>query len=75
MWAVGILFTIVGAVIAFFLPGIITPERDRETSVLLVRILGGVFLLLGLICLAVMLVDTYLARRNPQQRDNWFYWS
>jgi hypothetical protein len=73
-WTVSIIFTLVGAVIDFFGPGIVQPSPDRGSIVLILQILGGVFLGLGLSIFLWMVVDLYLKYRNPEFRDQWYWW-
>jgi hypothetical protein len=74
-WMVGIVFSAVGALIAFWMPSFIQPSPDRPTALLIVHILSGIFLGLGLIILAYMGIDLYLGWRRPEAREIWYYWA
>jgi hypothetical protein len=73
-WAVSIVFMLVGAVIAAFLPAIVRPSADRATAVILIRVVGGVFLGLGTSIFLWMVGDLYLKFRHPERRDAWYWW-
>jgi hypothetical protein len=73
-WAVSIVFMLVGAVVAFFLPAIVRPSADRDTVVTLIRVVGGVFLGLGTLIFLWMVGDLYFKFRHPEHRDTWYWW-
>jgi hypothetical protein len=73
-WAVSIVFMLVGAVVAFFLPAIARPSADRATVVTLIRVVGGVFLGLGTLIFLWMVGDLYFNFRHPEHRDTWYWW-
>jgi hypothetical protein len=73
-WAVSIVFMLVGAVVAFFLPAIVRPSADRDTVVTLIRVVGGVFLGLGTLIFLWMVGDQYFKFRHPEHRDTWYWW-
>jgi hypothetical protein len=73
-WAVSIVFMLVGAVVAFFLPAIVRPSADRDTAVTLIRVVGGVFLGLGTLILLWMVGDLYFRFRHSEYRDTWYWW-
>lgn len=73
-WIVSIVFIVVGFLIAFFLPSAFRSGQDATVAGLLVRVLGGVFLVLGLLILCWMLADLYLSIKNPDIREAWYWW-
>ncbi len=73
-WIVSVVFILVGAVITIFLPPMVEPSRDRETIIVLLRLLGGVFFCLGVAVFLWMLADWYLGRVDSPLRERWFWW-
>lgn len=72
LWVASIVFIIVGALIAFVLPPIVQPrEQDRDLVLLLLRVLGGTFIILGLAVLLPMLVSRFIA---AERREIWYWW-
>jgi hypothetical protein len=63
-----------GAIIAFYLPAIVRSSPDRGTAVTLIRVVGGVFLGLGMLIFLWMVGDLYLKFRHPERRDAWYWW-
>jgi hypothetical protein len=73
-WVVSIVFMLVGAIVAFFLPAIVRPSADRDTAVTLIRVVGGVFLGLGTLIFLWMVGDLYFKFRHPEYRETWYWW-
>jgi MFS family permease len=73
-WIVSIVFMLVGGLIAVIVPALLQPSPDRGTVVLILRILGGVFLGLGLLIYVWMLGDWYLKSRDQETREKWYWW-
>lgn len=73
-WIVSIVFILVGGLIAVVVPALLRPSPDRETVVLILRILGGIFLGLGLLIYVWMLGDWYLNSRDQETREKWYWW-
>ncbi len=71
-WIVSVVFMLVGLLIAIALPPIIRPMPDRDVVVLIVRLLGGIFFILGLVIFASMMFDAVLASEGPEVRDRWY---
>jgi hypothetical protein len=73
-WIVGIVFSIVGGLILVFGPSLTSTAQDVGTAHMAVRILGVVFLGLGILVLAAMVVDLVLLARGSPRRDTYFWW-
>jgi hypothetical protein len=73
-WVVSIVFMLVGGVIAFLGPSIVAPAPDRDTTVIILRILGGLFLGMGTLIFVWMVGDLYFKFRHPERRDAWYWW-
>lgn len=70
-WIAGIVFTLVGALLVFVAPGLFGVNQIVSN---LIRLLGGVFLALGVISLIWMIGDLVLMFRGSRHRDRWFWW-
>lgn len=75
VWAVGIIFSLIGLVVLVFSPALVESATDATETRAALLILGIVFLVLGLIALTAMTVDAILKSRAPHRREQWFYWS
>lgn len=73
-WVVSIVFMLVGGVVAFLGPSIVAPTPDRETTVIILRILGSLFLGMGGLIFVWMVGDLYFKFRYPERRDAWYWW-
>lgn len=71
LWAASIAFLVIGALTTFGLPAVMDQTQDRASVLLLVRVLGGAFIVLGLAVLIPMLLTLRLAKA---QRENWHWW-
>jgi hypothetical protein len=78
LWVASSVFVVVGGLIAFFLPAVLPrppdPQAAPERAILLVRLLGGVFLLLGGLPLALLFGGLVVQRRSPQNLHVWYWW-
>jgi hypothetical protein len=72
-WAAGTVFAVVGGLILAFGPRLFAASGDYATVTLL-RILGGTFLLLGMVILAWMLGDLWLGAKDSPRRQEWYWW-
>jgi hypothetical protein len=73
-WLVSIVFMLVGGVIAFLAPPSVGPTPDRDTIIIILRILGGLFLGMGALIFVWMVGDLYLRFRDPERREVWYWW-
>jgi len=73
LWAASIVFVILGGLLALLAPAFIEPhDPDDEVALLVMRVLGGLFLALGLAVLLPMLVSLRIA--DPVRRDRFYWW-
>ncbi len=73
-WAVGIVFSILGVLIAVFLPPLFSPGEDGAFAVVFLRILGAVFLFFGGVNLVLMLGYLVLKANSPPLHETWYWW-
>lgn len=71
LWVASIVFIVIGALIAFGVPVIVQPTQDRDLILLLLRVLGGTFIVLGFAVLLPMLATLFIAKEH---RENWHWW-
>lgn len=74
IWIGGLLFTLVGGIITFLAPQMLTPGQDTPVIRLILIALGGIFLLFGLGSLGVGIGDLVLALTKPMARQRWMWW-
>lgn len=78
-WVASTVFVAVGMLIAFVLPLFALQEPAEGTDpmavTLLLRVLGGTFLLLGGVPLTLMLGSVWVARRSPENVPVWHWWT
>ncbi len=73
-WLVSIIFLVTGLFILLLVPWIVRPGPDHDTVVLLVQILGGAFILLGVVILLWILGGLYFSSYFPQYTEPWTYY-
>lgn len=71
LWVASTVFIIIGALIAFVVPDVAKPTQDRDAVVLLLRLLGGAFIILGLAVFLPMLISVFIA---AERREQWHWW-
>jgi len=71
LWVASTVFIIVGALIAFAVPFVVQPSQDRDLVFLLLRVLGGIFIALGIAVLVPMLATLFVA---AERREHWHWW-
>jgi hypothetical protein len=73
-WIVGIVFSIIGGLIAFVLPPLFSQGENGAVAAVLLRVLGGVFLFFGIVNLALMLGYLALKAKSPPLHETWYWW-
>lgn len=71
LWVASTVFIIVGALIAFGVPLIMQPTQDRDLALPSMRVLGGVFIILGLAVFLPMLISLFVV---AERREQWHWW-
>lgn len=74
IWIGGLVFTLVGSIIAFLAPQFLQSSQDASAARLILVGLGAIFLLFGLSSLGVGVGDLVLSLTNPTARQRWMWW-
>ncbi len=74
LWAASITFTILGAAIAFFLPGLFFAANEDPLLSIAMRIFGWTVFALGLVVFLPMLATLYVRIKQPDQETIWHWW-
>jgi len=70
-WIAGIVFTLIGMILVLIVPALFGANQFVSN---VIRLLGGVFLALGVISLVWMIGDLVLMFRGSRHRERWFWW-
>jgi hypothetical protein len=73
-WIASIVFMLVGGVIWFVVPFSVELDPDRDTIIIILRMLGGLFLGMGALVFVWMVGDLYFKFRHPERREAWYWW-
>ena len=74
LWVASVCFTLLGALIAFYLPRYFPVIEHDVVGLFAIRALGWTFLGLGMLVLAPMLATLYLRARQPEREAIWHWW-
>lgn len=73
LWVSGAVFAVLGVVLLFILPALFKYTANSDVVPFL-RILGGIFLILGGLILVLMLAGLWLGRTDPDLARDWPWW-
>jgi hypothetical protein len=73
-WIAGAVFALVGGALLFGAPALAGSSVDAATTMTVMRVLGGTFAVLGLVILAWVAGDSFLANFAPEKQESWNWW-